>query len=309
MRIQKQIVTHQLTLPTAIGLSVVLWAIAYSVHPVASLRETIGAMLLYGIIGYLLIILNQTFAIIRLRATIQTVIFWLLVSIIRDIHQLYAGNIMALCVIGSLFLIFNTYQMEKSAGLMFHGFICWGIASLLVPKVVWLIPVVWYACFTFRSLNIKSFIASILGWSVPVAAYATYINWQGNIDELMVKANQVVQWEDLSRLGFILPLAVTIIYLFILYATSSIHSVKQLLDDKLQTRSYLNHLMLLTLILFILVGTMPSDVEQLLPLMVMFISILLGHFSALANSKWSNIFFMATLLAMIPVFILNLIVN
>ena len=306
MRFQKQIVTHQLTLPIAIGLSVALWAIAFSIHPIANLRETLGALVLYGIIGYLLIILNQTFAIIRLRATIQTVVFWILVAVIPDIHQLYAGNIMALCFIGSIFLVFNTYQLEKSAGLLFHAFIALGIASLLVPKVVWLFPFIWYACFTFRSLNVKSFIASLFGWSIPIGVYATYIYGQGNIEELLVKANEMIDCKDLTLWGELLPLAFTFFYLFILFITSAVHSLRQSLDEKVQARNFLQFIILLTLALFILMASMPSDAEQILPLTIILISILQGHYLAIADSKWSNAFFIFFLVCLIPVLILNL---
>ena len=306
MRFQKQIVTHQLTLPIAIGLSVALWAIAYSIRSIADLRETLGALVLYGIIGYLLIILNQTFAIIRLRASIQTVVFWMLVAVITDIHQLYAGNIMALCFISSMFLVFNTYQLEKSAGLLFHAFIALGIASLLVPKVVWLFPFIWYACFTFRSLNVKSFIASLFGWSIPIGTYATYLFWQGNIEEMLMKANQMVECKDLTLWWVNLPLTVTFVYLFILYIASAVHSLKQSLDEKVQARNFLQFIILLTLALFLLMASMPSDVEQILPLTIILISILQGHFLAIADSKWSNAFFIFSLVCLIPVFILNL---
>ena len=80
-RFQKQIVTHQLSLTASILISVLLWSVGYIIRPVAGLLETIGAYAMYALIGYLLVVLNKSFAIIRLRATFQTVIFMILIGV------------------------------------------------------------------------------------------------------------------------------------------------------------------------------------------------------------------------------------
>jgi len=303
---QKQVVTHQLTLLVAVSLAIVFWTIALLLHPMADLRETIGAFALYAIVGYLLIVLNKTFAIIRLRASIQTVIFLVLAAILPDTHLIYPGIIMTLCYLVGLFFFFNSYQLERPAGLLFHAFIFWGISSLFVPKIIWLFPFIWYACFTFRSLSVKSFIASLFGWSLPIGVFAAYAFWKGDFSAFTNKVIEAVAIEIPTSLDFLWPFVVTLFYLLIIFIVSSAHSLKTSLDEKVQARNYLHHIITVTVVLFILIGTMPSDYELLLPLMVMNVSILYGHFSAIANTKWSNIFFICSLVCLVPVFIVNL---
>ncbi|MBR1542887.1 MAG: hypothetical protein IJ628_09805 [Bacteroidaceae bacterium] len=305
-RFQKQIVTNQLTLPMAVILCIACWAICYMMSPVASLRETIVSFILYAIIGYLLIALNKTYAIIRLRASFQTIVFLLLAAIFPDIHQLYAGNLMSLCWMGGLFLFFSCYQHNNPTGLIFHAFILWGIGSLLVPKFVWIFPFIWYASLTFRAFTLKSFIASLFGWSIPVAAYAVYLFLNGQEAAMLEKAEEVIQIDLPLSLEHPTSIIVSFLFLVIIFIVSSVHSLSDSLAEKVQTRSYLQHLIIISLALFVLMVLSPSDIPQLKPLLLMTLSLLYGHFAAITNSKWSNIFFIFVLLGMIPIFLLNL---
>lgn len=305
-RFQKKVVTNQLTLTIGILLSVLLWAAGYTLHPAATLRETIGAYALYGIIGYLLIVLNKTFAIIRLRASFQTVIFLILVGVSPKIHSIYAGNLMALCFLASVFLYFSSFQLERTSGLLFHAFMFWSIGCLLVPIIVWLIPFIWYACFKFRSLNIKSFIASILGWSIPVGAYATYMYLTNQWSEFLDKVNEPITLGDNILNLDQLPAIITLGCLFVVFMISAIHTVANSLEEKAQARIYLLHLITISFAFFVLMFLFPTNINRLLPLALIGVSVLFGHYATLTESKWSNIVFIVVLLCSIPIFIINL---
>ena len=305
-RIQKEIVTNQLTLTIGIVASIVMWAVCYLVHPIATLGETIGAYALYALIGYLLIILNKSFSIIRLRASFQTVIFLVLVSIFPQIHALYEGNIMAVCYLIGTFFLFNSFQKEWSAGLLFHAFIFLGIGCLFVPKIVWLIPYMWFSCYVFRSLNLRSFVASIFGCSIPITGYTIYdfINNQGI--GFAAKLAEVTRLEGIYIDNLQLPIVVMLLFSFIIFVVSATHSILYSMDEKVQTRSYLQHLIVVVSLLFVLSFSCLSITLQLMPLILIGIGLLYGHFSTLTKSKWSNIFFISMLVITIPIFIINL---
>ena len=52
--------------------------------------ERIVSFLIYAIIGYFLIELNNQFGIIRMRASMQTAIYFLFVTVCPEMHLLYA---------------------------------------------------------------------------------------------------------------------------------------------------------------------------------------------------------------------------
>lgn len=55
----------------------------------------IVSFLLFAGIGYFLIELNNTFAIIRMRASVQTSLYFLLITACPGMHLLYAGDVAA----------------------------------------------------------------------------------------------------------------------------------------------------------------------------------------------------------------------
>lgn len=305
-RFQKKVVTNQLTLTAGILISILLWAAGYIIQPIATLWETIGAYALYAFIGYLLIVLNKSFSIIRLRASFQTVIFMLFVGVSPKIHTIYAGNITTLCFLAALYLCFRSFQLKRTSGFLFHAFMFLGFGCILIPVIVWLIPFIWFACIKFRSLNIKSFIASVFGWSIPIGGYAIYLYLNNRWSEFLDKAMIPVTLRDTILDNYQFPAVVTLSCLFIVFFVSATHAILNSLDEKVQARVYLNHIIITTSALFALMFFFPADIRHLIPITLLGVSFLFGHFATLTHSKWSNIFFILVLLCTIPIFIINL---
>lgn len=111
-RFQNRITAGRFTLPTAILISVSCWILTAVLLPETetqqsgySLWETfcdfciptwanrLFSFILYAVIGYFLIQLNNTFAIIRMRASVQTSVYFLLISVCPSLHMLYAGDL------------------------------------------------------------------------------------------------------------------------------------------------------------------------------------------------------------------------
>ena len=62
----------------------------------SGVADRIVSFLIYATIGYFLIELNNQFSIIRMRASMQTAIYFLLVTVCPKMHYLYTGDIVAL---------------------------------------------------------------------------------------------------------------------------------------------------------------------------------------------------------------------
>ncbi|MCR4764744.1 MAG: hypothetical protein K5856_01015 [Bacteroidaceae bacterium] len=122
----------------------------------------------------------------------------------------------------------------------------------------------------------------------------------------IAKQAEVVDFGQLQYYDIELPIVVTLLLAFIIHMISTCHTIKNNMDDKVQTRSYLQQLIISILLLFILAFIDLSITWQLMPLMLMEISLLYGHFVTLSNNKWSNIIFISIIIAMVPVFIINL---
>ena len=105
--------------------------------------------------------LNNTFAIIRMRASVQTSVYFLLISVCPSLHMLYAGDLAAASFLVALFFLFKSYQQARPTGSLFHAFVFIGLGSLLFPQLMLFVPIFWIGAYNFQSLQPK---VSSLPW-------------------------------------------------------------------------------------------------------------------------------------------------
>lgn len=305
-RFQNRITAGRFTLPAAILISVGCWMAGISLQldvPVWS--ERIPSFVLYGIIGYFLITLNNTFAIIRTRASMQSATYFLLVSVCPHIHTLYTGNLVALLFLATLFFLFKSYQRTIPTGTLFNAFICLGTGSLLFPPLMLFIPVFWIGAHSFQALHVKSFFASWMGLGLPYWLLLSYAYLSGHMELFYRPFEELATFYPL-RFDLQLWEIATIGYLLILYMASSGHCIATGYEDKIRTRSYLQFLIFLTFCLFVYIGLQPTSFALLLPSLLITISILSGHLFVLSNSRSSNILFIVMLVGLFCLFGFNL---
>ena len=107
---------------------------------------------------------------------------------------------------------------------------------------------------------------------------------------------QILQPWELAVLG----------YLIVLFIVSAAHCIIAGFEDKIRTRAYLQFLIDLNIFLFLLIALQPTYCVNLLPLLMISSSILIGHFFVLTNSKTSNVFFIISLVSLILLFSFNI---
>lgn len=155
-RLQSQVTAGRWTLPAVIFICALGWVLTYFLFPgsIASTvlegspsawqpardfllpgwADRIVSFLIYATIGYFLIELNNQFSIIRMRASMQTAIYFLLVTVCPKMHYLYTGDIIALGFLISIYFLFKSYQQTQAAGYLFYSFFFIGAGSI-VPTV------------------------------------------------------------------------------------------------------------------------------------------------------------------------------
>lgn len=322
-RFQNIVTAGRLTLPAAILISVVCWVLTASLLPsfkplvnnnsiwnilnfnIYSWAHILLSSLLYSLIGYIMIELNNMFAIIRMRASMQTTIYVLMISICPSIHILYIGNLAALTFLIALFLLFKSYQQSRSAGDLFHSFVFLGIGSLLFPQLTLFAPLFWIGAYSFQSLHSKSFFASLVGWSLPYWLLLGYSYSSGQM-ELFCKPFKELFIFSPIQFSFQPWELATLGYLLLLYIVSSCHCLMAAYQDKIRTRSYLHFLILLNLCIFVYIGLQPASGIQLLPILFIGVSFLAGHLFVLTSSRSSNIFFIFAFIGLFILFAFNI---
>ena len=317
------------TLPAVIFICALCWVLTYFLFPdsIASTTpkdsssflqstrdlllpgwaERIVSFLVYAIIGYFLIELNNQFSIIRMRASMQTAIYFLLVTVCPGMHLLYIGDIVALGSLISIYFLFKSYQQAQAAGYLFYSFFFIGAGSILFPQLT-ILSVLWLLeAYRFQSLTPRSFCGALLGWMLPywfLFGHAFFYNEMDLFYRPFIELStfgeafhlQTLQSWELAILG----------YLLVLFIVSAVHCIAAGFEDKIRTRAYLQFLIDLTIFLFLLIAIQPNYCNDLLPLLMISNSILIGHFFVLTNSKSSNVFFIISLVSLTLLFAFNI---
>lgn len=134
-RLQSQVTAGRWTLPAVIFICALCWVLTYFLFPgsIASTvlegspsawqpardfllpgwADRIVSFLIYATIGYFLIELNNQFSIIRMRASMQTAIYFLLVTVCPKMHYLYTGDIVALGFLISIYFCLKAISKLK----------------------------------------------------------------------------------------------------------------------------------------------------------------------------------------------------
>lgn len=272
-----------------------------------SWAEQIVSYLIYALIGYILIELNNRFGIIRMRASMQTAIYFLLVTVCPPMHLLHAGDVAALAFLFSIYFLFKSYQQSQAASYLFYSFFFIGAGSLLFPQLTFLSVLWMFEAYRFQALKLRSFCGALLGWMLPYWFLFGHAFFYGQMelfyrpfDELATFGKffdfSILQTWQLAMLGYIL----------VLFVVSATHCIIAGFEDKIRTRAYLQFLIDLNIFFFLLIAVQPAYCTNLLPLLMISSSFLIGHFFVLTGSKASNVFFIISLVGLILLFAFNI---
>lgn len=324
-RAQQKITMGKFVLPIVMLFSIAIWFGVYSLKPAAHIAQSSSSFwnlitsylpqepfskiinfIIYGVVGYFLIEFNNAFAIIRLRATIQTSVYFIVIAACPQLYSLHAGSVAVLFMTTSIYFLFQSYQHASPSGLIFHSWLFLGLSTLLFPQFLFLVPLYWVAGYNFQSLNFRSLFAGLIGLSVPywfLLGYAFYFN---QMDFVYKMVEELCTFEPIQIESFQSWQIATFIYVFVFFIVAVIHSLATGWQDKIRTRSYLNFFILLELCLATLIILQPHHFVVILPLLLVGFSFLTGHFFALTNGRTSNIYFTISLVGLITLFLYNL---
>lgn len=323
--IQTRIMTGRFTLPVSIIITIICWFVVYVVIPDIQTKEVVHtfwemlplhllpvwankliSLFFYIITGYLLILMNNSFGLVRIRASVQTSFYLLFVAACPAIQHLNVGHPAALTFVIALYLLFDAYQTIKPSGYLFHAFLFVGLGSIVFPQLILFTPILLIGAFNFQALTLRSFFAAILGFGLPYWFLFGHAFFYDDIDLFYQPFRDLATFYPIDITHFLPWEIATLGFMFVLFLISSIHCIVQGYMDKIRTRVYLRFIILLNFCIFVLIILQPIHCATLLPLLFVGVSILTSHLFVLTKSKLSNVFFISTCIALILLFSYNI---
>ena len=273
-RFQYTIATGRLTLPVAVFISLVLWAV--------NLKEwTEGVFIIIcSLITYLLIELNTAFSLIRVRSNFAPAMFLLFAAACPFLAPYTAKSwIPVLCLI-ALFALFRSYESKYASIPIFHAFLCIGIGSMIMPHLLLFSPLIFLQMLELRSFHIRTFFAGIVGLLLPYwisLCYHLYLT--GNVEAVYTPLTEAFRFASIDYPSCLhhncyhgeSSLHVSVI--------SAIQSLLYSFQDKVQTRILLRVLAGTAMGIIFFTILQPQHANTLFPLLL-----IIGEYH-----EWSSI--------------------
>ena len=303
-RLQYQIATGRMTLPVAIILSVILWITAFSDKMEAA------SFITGGLVTYLLIEFNTSFALIRSRSSLPSALFAILYSSSLFLHEYGKGECWILLLfMGSLYCQLKSYELKKASPYIFHAFLWLGIGSLIEPGVILSAPLMFIMMFQLRSFCLKTFLAGIVGICTPYWLIIGYDLYCGNIPVFFTLFDNVLEWNiDIYR-NMPIHHIVTAACVLLLAAISGVNSLITSQSDKVKNRIMIGVINTIGIYETILIILQPHMLKSLLTIVMTMCSILYGYTMVQKTNKFTNIFMIVSLVIVVLMAAYNLMIN
>lgn len=277
-------------------------------HTFTPAASKVLALVVYLMIGYLLIPLNNHFGLIQIKASLQTSVFFFFVAACPYLHQAQVGMITPLLLLGIFHSLFNSYQLKQVSNRnIFRCFLYLGIFSLALPQLLFFSPILLLTATMLQALTLRGFFASLLGYATPywfLFAYAYFTQQMDFFNAFIKEITHGYGHYTLMDLpsGVLLMLG----FLFLLFLISSIHFIIHRHRNKLKIRMFLTAILFITFFFFVFIAVQPIHIGMLLPSILVGNSILMAHFIAFTKGKWANGFLILATVCLFVIYVYSL---
>ena len=307
LNFQKSITNSQVTLPVVYGVVLVLWFLTPPVQTSASYSTmeyglwrhlpllfqqgywSLGISALSASLAvYGMAELNNANVLLRVGSRMLSTVLAFLLGLMVICHLFQPGTLVMLFSLLSFFPLFSTYQ-SPNPFLTFLAFLSVSVASLVFPKLLWIVPIYWLILGYFRSFTLRCFLASLLATMLPYWFFGGIAVLTDSLENFVLHMQEIesFQWYDYTMLD--VREVITFLFVIILFVTGSVDFYLHQFMDKTRTRIIYNVLIQYGFVIVIWIGIQPQYFTTLFPLLLLPTAILFGHFFTLTHTKISHI--------------------
>ena len=265
------------------------------------------------IIGFLLMIggafmihrANDELMLIREKTLLPAFFYILLISTNLDFLPLKSTSFGVFFLILAIYYLFVTYREQESQRNIFNASLIIALGSLLWTYILWFIPLLWYGMYKFRSLNLRTFLSSLLGIVVVAWSLYNYSLWQHDY-RLFSVFDSIFKLRPLSISGNVFIDWLTIGTTIGLTLLASANILTHEYEDNLRTREFLSFLIVLAFSSFALYFLYEHSSEEFLQIACFPASILISHFFTIVRNKYTFWLFHLSVLLLIVLLLFRL---
>ena len=305
-RLQNRIAESGTALPIAAVYAIGIWAIAmFGGSPTLFAWPQMAC---YAAASYMMVELNNSNALIRVRSRMVGATFIILSCLYVNGFQSLLGALGLVGIIATILQLFTTYQDKQAAGKTYYAFLALGCSSFLYAEYLYYVPILWILMISrLNSFSWRTMMASILGIITP---YWFAFLWLFYIWDFTPLTDHL---SDLN--SFVFPanyLAVTLeqvlVYVFLaaVSITGIIHFWQYSYEDKIHVRQLFGFFIAINLLTLLFIALQPQQFDAFIRIVIICTSPILAHFLTLTHSRITNIAFFVILSTCIIITFMNL---
>ncbi|GHT38765.1 hypothetical protein FACS189437_00370 [Bacteroidia bacterium] len=247
-------------------------------------------------IALFLLYLTQTFGIVR-QKTLLPAFFYLLLA---GTHPLFfydlTGSVSAMVIALSLLFLFNSYQNSLSQGDVFNISLLLTLCSFYWFPILLFFPLFWYGMYRFRSLNFKTFFASLTGFLLIYLFIFTWSIYKG--DHLAFFFRMLPDFKTVGTIqlfSFGIKEWITNGFVFLLFILSGVKIFMAGVSEKVQAMTILGYLYVFAFIVYVLYLIQNQWAQEWFLILYIPLSLLFAHYFTLSYKRWTIWLFLLTI--------------
>ena len=273
-----------------------LWDAVCRILPNKGITYLVGILLIAG--GATLIHrANYILVIIREKTFLPPLLYILFISTNPSFFPFKSTSIGIFCLILAVYQLFVSYHDPKSVDRAFNATLFIGIGSLLWVHILWFLPLFWLGMFNFKSLNLRTFMASLMGVSTVLWFLLGWCVLTDDFSAFAIPfaAFTKISFFDITSPGLIDWVIIAYVGLFVLIASVDILIHEH--EENIRTRQYLYFLIIFFLVAFGLFFLYESSSDEYFCIACMPASILIAHLFAVKKRKrWYRFYHVSVLI-------------
>lgn len=286
--IQNKVSDSRLTLPITIAYAIGVWVVCGLFTQNLWLQ-----FICFGITSYLMMVLNNQNALIRIFSRMVSCAFLILSCAACFLMTDIRGGIMQMFVVGAFLFLFQSYQDREAVGIIYYGSLMLGLASLACPHILYFIPIIWLLMATnLLSLSWRTWWASLLGLLTPYWFISAWLVYQSDFTPLIQHFETLADFQfPINHSNLDTSVLLILGLMAVCSLTGIIHLVRKSSYDSIRIRLLYGFFIWMDLFAFALMGFQPQHHDMLLRIIIINTSPLIAHFLALTSTKVTNIVF------------------
>ncbi len=223
-----------------------LWNALCLVLPGKLFTYLIGFLLMAGG-AFLVHRVNYALMLIREKTLLPFLFYALLTSTNPDFFPLKSTSVGVFCLILALYQLFTSYHDPDATDKAYNASLIISIGSLLWIHILWFLPLFWLGMYNFRTLNIRTFVASLFGILTVYWFVFGWCVWEWDFTAFTIPFTSLFKIRFLAVLGTGIIDWIQIVLVAGLTIIASLNIVTHEYEDNLRTRQFLSFLIVMAI--------------------------------------------------------------